>query len=99
MHITLLYFPDCPHWQTAYDRLTEVVAEGHDATISCVVVDTDEAAQAVGFSGSPTIHIDGVDPFAESAGPTGLSCRLYPTPSGYAGSPTLEQLRHALRAV
>jgi glutaredoxin len=98
MDITLLYFPDCPHWQTAHRRLTELVAEGHDATLSCIVIDTDDAARAVGFRGSPTIHIDGIDPFGESAGPTGLSCRLYPTPDGYTGSPTLEQLRDAVLA-
>ncbi len=98
MDITLLYFPECPHWQTAHERLTEIIAEGHDATVSCVVIDTDDAAQATGFRGSPTIHINGIDPFADWAGPVGLSCRLYPTPSGYTGSPTLEQLRDAVSA-
>lgn len=43
MNITLLYFPDCPHWQTAHERLTELIAEGHDATASCVIIDTDDA--------------------------------------------------------
>jgi len=85
MNITLLYFPDCPHWQSAHARLTELVAEGHDATLTYVVIDTDDAAQAVGFRGSPTIHIDGIDPFADSAGPIGLSCRLYPTPTRLYG--------------
>ena len=99
MNITLLYFPDCPHWQTAHERLTELIAEGHDASVSCVIIDTDDAARAAGFRGSPTIQIDGIDPFADSAGPVGLSCRLYPTPTGYTGSPTLEQLRDAVRAV
>lgn len=96
MDITLLYFPDCPHWRTADERLRSLAAEQLDITLSHVVVDTDEAARAVGFSGSPTIHIDGVDPFAEPAAPVGLSCRLFATPNGYAGSPTLDQLRAAV---
>lgn len=95
MNITLLYFPDCPHWLTAQEQLTE----GLDATVTCGVIDTDDDVQAIGFRGSPTIHIDGIDPFADSAGPIGLSCRLDPTPAGYTGSSTLEQLRDAVRDV
>lgn len=100
--ITLLYFPDCPNWRTADEHLRsltdEALADGqHDITISRIVIDTDEAAWASGFRGSPTIHIDGVDPFADPTAPAGLSCRLYSTPDGVAGSPTLEQLREVVR--
>lgn len=97
MDITLLYFPDCPHWRTTDERLRSLAAEQPDVTIARLVVDTDDAAQAVGFRGSPTIHIDGIDPFADPTAPVGLSCRLFATPSGYAGSPTLDQLRAAVR--
>ena len=56
------------------------------------LVRTEEEAERVSFRGSPTILIDGVDPFAEGDEPIGLSCRIYRTPDGYAGSPTLEQI-------
>ncbi len=36
------------------------------------------------------------DLFAGSDAPVGLSCRIYQTPDGPAGSPTLDQLRAAL---
>lgn len=96
MNVTLLYFPDCPHWQLADERLAAIAASEPDVTVVRTVIDTDEAATAVGFSGSPTVHIDGVDPFDDVAAPVGLSCRLYPTPDGYAGSPTIDQLRDAI---
>ena len=43
--------------------------------------------------------VNGVDPFATDADPVGgLSCRVYQTPGGPAGSPTLDQLREVLTA-
>ena len=47
---------------------------------------------------SPSVLVDEVDPFADPDAPVGLSCRVYQTPDGMAGSPTLEQLRRALAA-
>jgi hypothetical protein len=42
------------------------------------------------------VLIDGIDPFAQPDGPTGLSCRIYTTPDGLRGSPTIGMLRAAL---
>ncbi|MEE8330577.1 MAG: thioredoxin family protein, partial [Acidimicrobiia bacterium] len=55
-----------------------------------------EAAAAADFRGSPTIVIAGLDPFSDPDAPVGLSCRVYRTDDGYAGSPSLDQLRGAL---
>ena len=41
------------------------------------LVRTPQEAQAVGFRGSPTALVDGIDPFADPVTPVGLSCRLY----------------------
>lgn len=79
------------------ELLVELAARKPDVTVSRTVIDTDDAATAVSFRGSPTVHVDGVDPFADPSAPVGLSCRLYPTPVGYAGSPTLDQLRAAVQ--
>ena len=46
--------------------------------------------------GSPSIQVDGVDLFAAPDAAVGLACRVYPTPDGPAGAPTVEQLRAAL---
>lgn len=40
--------------------------------------------------------VDGVDPFAGPDLHLGLACRVYTTPAGLAGSPTVEQLRAVL---
>jgi hypothetical protein len=58
--------------------------------------ETPEAASRIGFRGSPTVLVDGHDPFVTGDEPTGLACRLYTTPEGLRGSPTREQLRDAL---
>ena len=47
--------------------------------------------------GSPTLLIDGVDPFAVPGQPPSMSCRLYRDDDGQAsGAPSAGQLRQAL---
>jgi hypothetical protein len=49
--------------------------------------------------GSPTLLIDGVDPFAGPDQPPSLSCRLYRDEAGRAGgAPSVQALRQALAA-
>lgn len=96
MEITLLYFDGCPSWQAADERLTVLTAERPGVTVMRRVVDTPEEAERTGFLGSPSILVDGVDAFAEPGAQVGLTCRRYPTPDGYDGAPTLEQLRAVL---
>jgi hypothetical protein len=93
--LELLYFETCPHWSLAAERLATIAAE-LGLTVEHREVTTDAQAVAVGFHGSPTILIDRRDPFATGNEPTGLACRIYTTPDGPAGSPTLDQLRAAL---
>ncbi|HKH14038.1 MAG TPA: hypothetical protein VKA47_05210 [Solirubrobacterales bacterium] len=95
MEIELLYFDGCPHWRVADARLAEVSA-GQRFELRRTEVTSPEQADALGFRGSPTIVIDGRDPFATGDEPTGLSCRIYQTPEGPAGSPTVAQLRDAV---
>ena len=96
MDISLLYSDDCPNWKIADVRLAAIAAERPDLTVSRHLVDTFEEAERVGFHGSPSILVDGVDVFAGPDAGVGLSCRVYRTPDGSAGAPTLEQLRAAL---
>lgn len=100
MRIELHYFEGCPSWQVADDRLREALAAaGHaDVTVERVLVATPEQAEELGFCGSPTVLLDGVDPFAVPGAAVGFSCRLYRTPSGLGGSPSVEQLVEVLRA-
>ncbi len=96
--VTLQYFPGCPNWRAAEAqvcRALELLGLPRGA-LALQVVLTPEDAEAVGFRGSPTVLVDGVDPFADLSAPVGLSCRLFPTEEGLAGSPTLAQLLTAL---
>ena len=100
MHIELLYFDGCPNWHVAHQRLDEALTSTgeHDIDVTLRTVKTDEEAQALWFPGSPTIRIDGRDPFPAAAQTYGLTCRVYSTPDGLAGSPTVDQLVQALAA-
>ncbi len=97
MKIDLLYFDDCPNWRTAHDRLDQALVDSPDAPeLTLVAITTPDDAQRLRFRGSPSILIDGRDPFATGTEPVGLACRIYETPDGPQGSPTSEQIRAAL---
>jgi len=95
----LVYFDGCPNWQVADERLrAALVAVGRpDDAVELVLVSTPEEAEATQFRGSPTVLVDGRDPFSDPDAPVGLACRLYRTEQGLAGSPTVEQLVEVLR--
>lgn len=72
---------------------------GRQVKVDVRVVTADNLADVPQFGGSPTVLVDGVDPLADGQGhQVGLSCRIYRTPAGAAGLPSLEQLRQALLA-
>jgi hypothetical protein len=99
VNVTLLFFDGCPNWRVANDHLRTLARDFTDVTVTHQRVETPDEAERVGFRGSPTILIDGVDPFATDSDPVGgLSCRVFPTADGPAGSPTLAQLRQAFSA-
>lgn len=99
MQVTLLYFDGCPNWHVADDRLQEALAEAgqSDVRVEHRLVASPEQAEAEQFRGSPTVLINGRDPFLDRDRPVGLSCRVYRTDAGLAGSPTVAQLVEALR--
>ncbi len=96
--VRLLYFEDCPNWRVAEAHLKEaLVSVGADPdTVIYEQVTTLDQAEALGFRGSPTILVDGTDPFAEPDVPAGLTCRIYRTAMGLQRVPTVEQLQAAL---
>ena len=69
----------------------------HDVQVERIRVSTPEEAEATGFLGSPTVRINGTDPFAEPGARVGLACRLFQTSAGLAGAPTVEQLIEVVR--
>lgn len=98
MKVQLLYFDNCPNWRETDHLLEEAVAiiGRGDIEVEHVLVSTPEDAERWQFHGSPTVLVDGQDPFAHLGAPVGLTCRVYHTATGLAGSPSLDQLVAAL---
>ncbi|MFI5780845.1 organomercurial lyase [Nocardia sp. NPDC051570] len=96
MKLEILQVPDCPNVAVLEDRIHRAVA-GEPVTVEIVhrVVTDPEQAAATGMTGSPTLLIDGRDPFAETGLTPSLSCRLYPSTNGLDGAPTVSALRAA----
>ena len=93
----LLYHQGCPSWRTALERVYAAAEQaGVQVRLTTRTVQTDQDADLLGFTGSPTILIGGRDPFCQPGMVPALACRVYPTPAGLAASPTVDQLVHAL---
>jgi len=97
--VALLYFDGCPNWVQTEEAVREALREVElaEQTVTLRQVETPEEAERLSFRGSPTVLVNGEDPFADSSDAVGLMCRVYRTEAGFAGSPTREQLIEALR--
>lgn len=58
--------PDCPGAAVLEDRLAEVLANHPAAEVDRQVIATQEEAERAGMTGSPTLLLDGRDPFARA---------------------------------
>lgn len=98
MKVTIQYFDGCPHWKLADERVRSVLRElsRADVNLDYQLIDSPEVAEQVGFRGSPTVLVDGRDPFATGTEPVGMTCRVYRTENGAEGAPSSEQLRTLL---
>ena len=97
MHLTILAEPTCPNAPVLEDRLAAVLRGRAGVLVSHEVVSDEAEAARWGMHGSPTLLIDGVDPFAEPGQRPSMSCRLYCDDKGRtSGAPSVGQLRQAL---
>lgn len=96
MDIEIVYFEGCPNVDEARARVAQAVKERADVSVRLRRVDDPVEAEEVGMHGSPTILIDGIDPFAAPGTPTSWGCRYYPPSIGSQGVPSVEQLEGAL---
>lgn len=97
MQLTVLAVPGCPNAPVLGDRLAAALDGRAGVTIAHQVVADEGEAVRWGMNGSPTLLIDGVDPFAEPGQPPGMSCRLYRDEEGrLSGAPSVGQLRQAI---
>lgn len=98
MQIELLYFDDCPSWQTGLKNLKSALQEeGLLASVEMVKVADDNDAARLKFLGSPHFRVDGQDLWPEEREIYSMSCRVYPTPEGVKGLPTVAMLRQQLK--
>lgn len=90
----------CPNLTVTKQRLALALAAvgRSDTDVQCRLVRIAQEAQEIGFVGSPTVLVDGTDPFARTDAAVGLSCRLYRAGATTSGSPSGEQLTAALAA-
>ena len=97
MKIELFYFDGCPSWQSGLKNLHSALkANGLDVSVELVqVMDNDDAARKK-FLGSPSFHINGVDLWDEEREVYSMSCRVYATPEGMKGGPTISMLQDAI---
>ncbi|MGO2619497.1 MAG: thioredoxin family protein [Glutamicibacter ardleyensis] len=99
MRIELLVINGCPNSAIAAQRMHLALAKmgkPHEQVAQRVLT-TSADIQGTAFAGSPTITVDGVDLF-DSQPTEELACRVYRTPEGLQGSPSVEQLTEALAA-
>lgn len=96
MRITVLTVPDCPNAPLVRERITAALG-GREAQVELVEVTEDAEAARWGMTGSPTVLLDGVDPFAKAGAVPSVSCRFYRDEDGRVeGSPSVTVLRRAL---
>ncbi len=94
MRLEILQVPGCRGADLLDARLAEL---GHPRVIQRVITSQAEAEE-LGMTGSPTLLVDGADPFARPGQPPSISCRLYLDEHGrQSHAPSPGQLRAALR--
>jgi hypothetical protein len=97
MTLQILQVPDCPNVALLRQRLEALTGTAADVEVTVRVVEDEQEATTVGMTGSPTVLIDGVDPFAEPGQAPSLSCRLYRDAEGrVSGAPPVSALRQVL---
>lgn len=94
--LDVLHVPDCPNLAPLLKRLREAT----DLPVTTREISSAAAAAAAGMTGSPTLLINGRDPFPAPTlqnSDSGVSCRIYRDEHGQAvQAPSVGQLRDAV---
>lgn len=99
LDIELLYFDGCPSWKMAQEFLEGIIQKHNIETrVQLIRVETDQEARDHHFVGSPSIRVNGEDLFPVDHENYALGCRVYQTPDGLRGWPTVEMLEEAFAA-
>ncbi len=97
MEVVVLYLEGCPNRELAESRARLAFERvGASGEVRSQRIESAADADLLGFRGSPTVLLDGVDIFVEESSPYGFACRLYRTENGLEGSPSLDDLIGAI---
>lgn len=97
MELTVLAVPGCPNAPVLEQRLAQVLTARPGVTVRRLVVDGPAEAARLGMHGSPTLLIDGRDPFPVPGMVPAVACRIYPGKDGPPdGAPAVQALRRVL---
>ncbi|MFP3991190.1 organomercurial lyase [Streptomyces sp. E11-3] len=97
MELTVLAVPDCPTGQLLRERLAVVLADHPDTSLTWHETTDEREAVRRGMRGSPTLLVNGRDPFVRAGERASVSCRLYgPEEDAVAGAPSVARLRTVL---
>jgi hypothetical protein len=99
VRIDILFVPDCPNVDRARERLHQALgATAVEASVTETEVATLEQAIRARMAGSPTVLLDGRDPFPTDGTEGSLGCRLYRSGGRSGGAPSVAQFITALTA-
>jgi len=97
--IEIQYFDGCPNWRAVESTVRSILDESStSAEVRLTRVEALDEAERLSFRGSPTVLINGLDPWSTLSAPVGFSCRVYRTEGALAGSPSASQLREAIES-
>ena len=98
MEIMVLAVPGCPNAPVLEARLAEALAGRPPVTVIRQVIADEREAARWGMHGSPTLLINGHDPFTDAGtAEPAVACRLYRGEDGrLAGAPSVAALRRVL---
>ncbi|MFF8605670.1 alkylmercury lyase family protein [Streptomyces sp. NPDC015346] len=88
--VTVLMVPGCPTAEVLRERLAEALTGRGDVRVVWREVSDDAEAVRLGMHGSPTLLLNGADPFVREGESASLSCRVG------GGVPSAAELRAAL---
>jgi hypothetical protein len=98
LELSVLTVPGCPNGPVLLERLGRVLAGYPAAQVAGHVIGSEAEAVRLGMHGSPTLLVNGIDPFAVPGSPASVSCRVYRDESGRSqGAPSVAALRRAVR--
>lgn len=100
MKIDLLHIAECPSWTTCLKNIKHALIDlEDDSKVNLFLVDSLEKEELSMFHRSPTILVDGRDIFPVDDYDGALSCRVYSTPEGLRGMPSIDQIVEKLKSV